>query len=226
MDGWFIQNLSDPAGRLHYFTWVLFVVISIVLHELGHGWMALRLGDPTPRMQGRMTGNPLVHMGPFSLAALFLTGIAWGSMPIDPSRLKGRYGEAKVALAGPAMNVGLAGLAILSAVVWLRVTGELPEDGSTAKRGFDMLWTFSSLNVLLAIFNLMPIPPLDGSHALANFNPGYARWLSSDNAQGVGIFLFIGAFLLIGLLINPIMGGTLQVISELGGVYLELVEVY
>ena len=83
----FINNLlsENPADRFFFFAVVLTVVVSIVLHELAHGWMAMKLGDPTPRLEGRMTGNPLVHMGPWSLLALALAGIAWGSMPIDPS---------------------------------------------------------------------------------------------------------------------------------------------
>lgn len=225
MDGLFFQHLGREGGHVFYFSWI-FVVVSIVFHELSHGWMALRLGDETPRIQGRMTGNPMVHMGPFSIAALFLTGIAWGQMPIDPSRLRGRYGEAKVALAGPAMNVGFAGLGIVGAVIWLRVTGDLPDDGTTAKRGFDLLWMFTSLNVLLLIFNLLPVPPLDGSHILANVYKGYADLISSEQFRAMGFFPFIGAFILIGFLIDPIMGGTLEVISELSGVGLELVEEY
>ena len=226
MDNLFIQHLVDSDRRVYYFSWIFVVIISIVLHELGHGWMALRLGDPTPRIQGRMTGSPLVHMGPISLAALCLTGMAWGLMPIDPSRLKGRYGEAKVALAGPAINVGLAGIGLLGGVIWLRIAGELPEAGTTAKRGFDLLWMFTSLNVLLVIFNLIPAPPLDGSHILANIHKGYADLISSDGFRSIGFLPFIAAFLLIGYLIDPIMGGTLQVLSQLSGVGLEMVQVY
>lgn len=223
MDGMFIQQLARPGGAFYYFAWVLSVAVSIVLHELGHGWMALRLGDPTPRIQGRMVGNPLVHMGPFSIGALLLTGMAWGSMPIDPSRIKGRYGEAKVALAGPAMNVGLAIVGLAGATLWLRITGELPADNTPAKRGFDLLWIFSTLNLVLVIFNLMPVPPLDGSHILANLNRRYADFLTGPNAQAVGFVGFILVFIVMINLYSPISAATLEVISQLSGVYLELV---
>lgn len=226
MDGLFIQNLADPNGRTYYFSWVLCLLVSIVLHELGHGWAALRLGDPTPRVQGRMTGNPLIHMGPLSLGCLFLTGMAWGAMPVDTTRLKGKFGDAKVCLAGPAMNMGLAGVGILAAAVWLRAAGDLPDEGTIAKRGFDLLWMFCYLNVLLVIFNLLPVPPLDGSRILANMNRRYASWINSDSFQAMGFLPFIAAFLLIWVLIDPIQAGTLEVISLLGGVEMELVEQY
>lgn len=173
-----------------------------------------------------MTGNPLVHMGPLSLVVLFVTGLAWGAMPIDRSRLRGRYGEARVALAGPAMNIGLASVGLIAAVLWLRMTGNLPDDNTTAKRGFDLLWMFTFLNVLLAIFNLLPVPPLDGSHIMANLSKGYNDLIHSDRFHALSFLPFIGAFLLARYLVEPIMGVTLQIISDLSGVGLRLVEVY
>ncbi len=122
----FIQSLLDPDQRLFYVSWVITVIFSITLHELAHGLMALRRGDHTPVELGHMTINPLVHMGPFSLAALFFLGIAWGAMPVNPSRLRGKYGEALVALAGPVTNLLLAflGLTGLGDLV-LTSTGDL-----------------------------------------------------------------------------------------------------
>lgn len=226
MDGLFIQNLfdDDGYGRFYYLSWVACVVISIVLHELGHGWMALRLGDSTPNDLNRMNFSPLVHMGPFSIVVLLITGIAWGAMPINPSRLSGKYGEAKVAAAGPAVNLVLCILGLAAAVIWLRITGELPKENTPAKNGFDMLWLFATLNAVLFLFNLLPAPPLDGSHIMANLNRGYANLLASDNFQQVAMLPFIGAFMLAGYMITPIMAGTLEIISQLGGVELIFIE--
>ena len=220
MDHLFIQNLfaADGYGRFFYFSWIACIVVSIVLHELGHGWMALRLGDPTPNLQGRMTFSPLVHMGPVSIVVMLLTGIAWGAMPIDPTRMKGRFAEAKVAVAGPAVNIGLACLGILAAVIWLRLSGKLPAQETPAKNGFDILWLFASTNVVLTIFNLIPVPPLDGSHILTNFHRGYANLLNSDGFRAAGWFPFIVVFVLMSFLFAPIMGGVLEIISQLGGV--------
>jgi Zn-dependent protease len=104
-------------------SWVFWVIASIVLHELGHGIAAIRSGDRTPIDTGHMTWNPLVHMGPISLLCFAILGFCWGAMPVDPSRFRGRYDEAKVAAAGPCMNFGLAiTCAVLYAVwhIWLR----------------------------------------------------------------------------------------------------------
>lgn len=101
----FVLRLMDPAQRFHALVWIVVVVISITLHELAHGFAAIRAGDDTPIRLERMTLNPLVHMGPFSLLALLVVGIAWGQMPIDSSRLRGKYAEAKVAFAGPSTNL-------------------------------------------------------------------------------------------------------------------------
>jgi hypothetical protein len=89
-------------------SWVFWVLLSVMLHELAHGWAALSQGDDTPRIYGRMTPNPVVHMGWLSLILLVLTGIAWGMMPTDPSKYRwGRRGRIIVSGAGPAMNVVL-----------------------------------------------------------------------------------------------------------------------
>ena len=84
----------------YYFSVVVAVVISIVLHELGHGFAAIWQGDDTPRISGHMTLNPLVHMGGFSLFLLVMAGIAFGQMPVNPGRFRSRYGNALVAAAG------------------------------------------------------------------------------------------------------------------------------
>ncbi|MEM9881955.1 MAG: site-2 protease family protein [Planctomycetota bacterium] len=215
MNNLFISNLvsDNPADRFYFFAVVLVVVFSIVLHELAHGWAAIRLGDPTPRVQGRMTGNPLVHMGPFSLIALALAGIAWGQMPVDSSRLRGRYAEAWVALAGPATNLVIAAVAVITLAVLMRVwgLGDVPAlvalfglfgdfelgDLSTVQQNLLRLLAIAGVyNVVLAMFNLLPAPPLDGSHVLANLHRGYANFIGDPAHQGVHLLLFIGCFMI------------------------------
>ena len=192
----FINNLlsENPADRFFFFAVVLTVVVSIVLHELAHGWMAMKLGDPTPRLEGRMTGNPLVHMGPWSLLALALAGIAWGSMPIDSSRMRGRHAETKVALAGPAMNLLLAFACLTALGLWMRF-GSIPEaDSGVASNAYQLLKIAGITNLVLMCFNLMPIPPLDGSHVAADFSTGYRRFVSDPANQGALMIGFIFAF--------------------------------
>ncbi|MEM6550979.1 MAG: site-2 protease family protein [Planctomycetota bacterium] len=190
--------ITQAAENPFFFCSVIVtVVISIVLHELAHGWVALALGDPTPRAMGRMTGNPLVHMGPWSLVALFIAGIAWGQMPIDPGRLRGKFAEAWVALAGPATNLVLAVVGVVGLTVCERL-GFRPSDPDWQGNLVNFLMVFGVFNLLLMLFNLMPVPPLDGSHVLANFSEGYARAISDPAKQGVWMLAFVGVFILSG----------------------------
>ena len=117
MNGLFIQTLlSNP---LFYLCVVVTVIVSIILHELAHGLAAIKLGDKTPIHTGHMTLDPLVHMGPFSIVILLVVGIAWGLMPIDPTRLRGKYAEAIVAVAGPLTNLILAAIALTALGIWI-----------------------------------------------------------------------------------------------------------
>lgn len=216
MSGLFINHLSTPDGRFFYFGWILIAIVSTVLHELGHGISAIKLGDPTPRIQGRITGNPLVHMGPISLAALFLTGMCWGLMPIDKSRLKGRYGATKVALAGPLVNLSLGIIALIAGSLWIRLAG-FPEVGTTAYNGYQLLWMTAYIELLLCMFNLLPIPPLDGSHIAADLSPGYRAMVDSEGFRAMGFFLFLAAFLLVSFLFEPMQNITLVLTEALSG---------
>jgi len=203
----FITNLfsDNPADRFYFLAVVLTVLVSIVLHELAHGWVAIRLGDPTPRIQNRMTGNPLVHMGPFSLLALALVGIAWGQMPVDPSRLRGRHGDALVSAAGPAMNLLLA-IAALTLLGGIERFGPVAVEGGVLDNLTRFLFIAGVFNLLLMAFNLLPAPPLDGSRILASYVPAYERFAFNPAQPGVGLLLFFGAFMLFNLLV-PIAFG-------------------
>ena len=209
----FISNLfsDNAADRFYFLAVALTVVISIVLHELAHGWAAIRLGDETPIRQGRMTGNPLVHMGPWSLLMLAVAGIAWGQMPIDRTRLRGRHGEAIVAAAGPAMNVLLALIALSALAGLLHLWGyagvpvelfmvDVPGSSVTSTQGnaIKFLLLFGVTNLLLAMFNLFPVPPLDGSHIVADYSRPYADFVGDPKHQGFLLMLFVFGFLMAG----------------------------
>ena len=213
----FITRLfGSPLDRFHFFAWVLVVVASIVLHELAHGWAAMRLGDRTPVLQGRMTGNPMVHMGPISIVALLVAGLAWGQMPIDPTRLRGRWGEAYVALAGPAMNLLLA-VVSLGALVLLWRWGVfdaslIRDDADEAGLGSDWrlnLWLFLRIggmaNLTLCVFNLLPAPPLDGSHVASTLSPGYARFITEPGNHGIVVLMFLMVWVVSSVLIQPVI---------------------
>jgi len=179
-----------------YVAIVLVVVVSIVLHELAHGWAAISRGDDTPIASGHMTGNPLVHMGPFSLLALFIVGIAWGSMPVDHTRMRGRYAEAFVAAAGPAMNLLLAFVSLTALGLW---TGLNPgADSQIAERGQLLLRVCGWMNLALCLFNLVPLPPLDGAAILANFSRGYRELLGRPEVMGAASAVFLFMFFIGG----------------------------
>jgi len=196
--GWWVGNLANSGEYVQLVSWIFWVLFSITLHELGHGWAALRQGDRTPEITGHMTWNPWVHMGPVSLLMFALIGIAWGLMPVDPSRFKdGRLGRAKVAAAGPAVNFGLA----LACSVLLGVA--LAVGGSSPSTFLDNVATFlfvgGFLNVALGIFNLIPAPPLDGASILGGLSWRAWQLYQHPNAQMAGfiavlLLLMLGAF--------------------------------
>lgn len=189
----FLQYLSsDPR---FYFAVIFVVVISICLHELAHGLTAIYLGDKTPEESGHLTLNPLVHMGPFSLMMLAIAGISWGQMPVDTSRLRGRYGDAIVSAAGPLTNLALALLGIGGLALWAHV-GTIDVTNHMVSNAVMLLYVLVLFNLVLFMLNLVPAPPLDGSRILANFAPAYRRWISDPTMQGV--FLAVTIAVLIG----------------------------
>ena len=178
--------------------WALWVIGSIVLHELAHGWAAIRQGDDTPIHTGHMTWNPMVHMGPTSLIVFAVVGIAWGMMPVDPSRFRSRHGDAIVAFAGPLMNVSLAAVAAVLYVVWIGTGGGYWTGWSAGEPLFSNAQLFLrvgiTINLLLAIFNMLPVPPLDGSRILASVYPPFRRLWEGEHAGVLGLILFAGVF--------------------------------
>ena len=157
----FIADLFSHPDKFIFFTVAL--VIAITVHEFSHAWAATRLGDPTAKLSGRLTLNPIVHLDPLGTIMLFVVGLGWGRpVPYNPHFVRrGVWGETLIALAGPVSNVLVATLFALPdrIIYWtngVHPTGQL----------FSFLSTVVAINVLLAAFNLFPIPPLDGSKIL------------------------------------------------------------
>jgi Zn-dependent protease len=156
-----LQMLINGQFRL-LIIYALVLVIAISLHEFGHAFAADVQGDRTPRLAGRLTLNPLAHLDPIGTLAIVLAGFGWGKpVPFSPPALRNkRAGPSLVALAGPAVNVILAVIAAL-----------LLAKGNFGSLVGDFLQVMLYLNIVLAIFNLIPIPPLDGSRLLTLFLP-------------------------------------------------------
>jgi Zn-dependent protease len=166
------------------------LVIAIVFHEVSHGWAALALGDPTAKEQRRLTFNPIRHVDPIGtiilpgfLALVGAPVFGWAKpVPVDQRRLDNpRFGMMAVAAAGPAMNfllaaVGAVGLGLalpLGAYFVQSATGMplLAADDGTVSLAASGLFYFISINVFLGLFNLLPLPPFDGSHIVEGLLP-------------------------------------------------------
>ena len=187
------------------------VIIAIAFHEYAHAWMADRLGDETPRMQGRLTLNPLNHLDPVGSILLLFAGFGWGKPVQINSRNFNRNvsmskGEALVSLAGPVMNFILAIIfAIILGVVYMFA----PSSFLTTTIGgvvYILLQECVLINIGLGVFNLLPLPPLDGSKIFINLFPYNARrWIMEHEQIFYYAFLIIWITGLAGLIISPII---------------------
>ncbi len=170
---------------------LVIVMMSIVIHELAHGYAALSLGDKTAQYAGRLTLNPISHIDPFGSIILPLMGfllggvvIGWAKpVPYNPYNLSNqRWGEALVAIAGPAANL----LLVLIFGLLIRFSSDLGLDSEIVRIASQIV----ILNIVLAIFNLMPVPPLDGSKVLFSLLP--LKWTSwRQKAEQWGFFLVL-----------------------------------
>ncbi len=196
-----IRGHADPLTEiLPYLVGLsLALVVGIAVHEFSHAFAADRLGDLTPRYQGRLTLNPSAHLDPAGLLFFALAGFGWGRpVQFNPVRLRTnpRTGSAIVALAGPISNV-LVGTAVGLALRALLTFDVLPPDSAWSIVLVRILYFFVMFNFILAIFNLVPLPPLDGHHILpALLPPDMAYSLQRFYAQIGPMSLFLLLMLL------------------------------
>ena len=162
------------------------LLFALVFHEFSHGWVANKLGDPTAKNQGRLTLNPIAHLDPVGSMMILFVGFGWAKpVPVDSRYLADpRKDMMKIAFAGPASNLFLA----LVGGIIIRLTGY---SGSLTS----MLILFTQINISLAVFNMIPIPPLDGSQIFSGImirkNPQLVMQLQTYGPQILmGLILF------------------------------------
>lgn len=186
-------NLLHPARLLAVAT-IIFVALPV--HEYAHAAAAVALGDPTPRRQGRLTLNPLPHIDPVGAALIFFVGFGWARPVLwNPANITTdrKVGSIIVSLAGPVSNLLLA----IAAAVILR------SFGVSGNFFGQFLVFFVQINVLLFVFNLIPIPPLDGSHVLFALLPGDNFRLQQQLSQYGFLILMAVIFLTPGIIRIP-----------------------
>ena len=198
---WFINTIMILPG----------VIVGIAFHEFGHALVASKLGDPTPAAQGRLTINPIAHIEPFGLIALIFCGFGWGKpVQIDPTYFrKRRRDELLVSIAGVVMNLIIAVIFTLIFKIVLSSLGSafsLSAEGATDFRYYleIMIFYVIQINLVLMIFNLIPVPPLDGFNIIVEIfnlkNTEFYRTVYNYGQWILLVLLFLG---MVGRILSP-----------------------
>ena len=202
------------------------VFIALTFHEFAHAYAADKLGDYTPRRQGRLNLNPLSHIDPFGFVMLLFAGIGWGKpVEINPRNFDRKVsmtaGEAIVAFAGPLMNMLLA---LVFTIVFYAVGTFAPTTFTLSQVGIIVMTILQSIvfvNIGLGVFNLIPLPPLDGSKIVMHFLPYNAKvWVQDHMQLFYIIFLIIWITPIASMIISPAIQGIAAGLNAVvGGVF-------
>ena len=195
-----------------FLSYVVVLFIAFPVHELAHAYTANYFGDDTPRLYDRLSLNPLKHLDPLGSLLLVVAGFGWAKpVPINPYALQRRSPAAVmlVSLAGPASNLLMALLAAIPFRLGLVSVGQAQVDMFTSSERLlptlpQLLWVFTFINLVLMLFNLLPVPPLDGDKILDYFlPPSWQRGLEKIRPYGPLILLAIIFLGLLDFIISP-----------------------
>lgn len=174
---------------------VIAIIFAVSVHEFSHAWMANKLGDPTGKIMGRLTLNPLKHFDFFGTLSLLVFGIGWGKpVPFNPENLRSpKRDAALIALAGPLSN-------LLTALVMAIPLKYLSDTSFRGLPLYDLLGNIFGISVLLFALNVLPFPPFDGSKIIGVFiprswQPAYERYLR-DGVKYVILFILFDSFII------------------------------
>ena len=190
------------------------IIIGLSFHEFAHAWVSDRLGDPTPRRDGRVTINPLAHIDWLGFAALLLVGFGWGKpVMIDPRYYKNRRrDEFLVAIAGVTMNLIIAVVLSIPVRMMIKHYGAgVPSD--LMYNIFQILYYAVFINVVLMIFNLLPVPPLDGWNIFTQlFKLDQYDWWYKVYRYGTYILLALIIFNVTDLVLTPLVNAVMKLL--------------
>lgn len=220
-----LANLGT-AGIVSILLTIPGVLIAIGFHEFAHAWMAVKLGDDTPRLQGRLSIDPLKHIDVVGILMLLFCGIGWGKpVQINSYNFKEKYrnnGEALVALAGPVMNFIIALLLSIILGALLKFGSVVFFASTIGGVLLTMIQYAIVMNIGLGVFNLIPLPPLDGSKIFIRFMPYKARnWIYDHENWFYILFLILWITDLSSVIttpfINAIYSGIMQIVALIFG---------
>ena len=201
--------MLDFASMIYRIPALLF---AISIHEYAHAQCADSMGDPTARYMGRLTFNPMAHLDPIGAILLVVAGFGWAKgVPINVNNFRNRReGILKVSFAGPASNLFLCFLAALMMALLGRM-------GMLSDGLYKFLFWMQLYNVWFAFFNLIPVPPLDGSRILSELLPAKQSWQFNEIVDRYGFYILIALVFtgITSMIINPLANGYLRLIQGL-----------
>ncbi|MEX2043479.1 MAG: site-2 protease family protein [Patescibacteria group bacterium] len=207
-------RLLEAFGPLGVVAFLAAIVVAVTVHEFAHAWVASRQGDQTARLLGRVSLNPMAHLDPAGSFLFLFAGVGWGKpVPVNPYNLRqGKLGDFYVSIAGIVANLIVAFIFAIPFRIVAFSGGDVVTALDTSV-WFQLSNLMIEINILLAAFNILPIPPLDGSKAIGLFVPrrfeaAYQEYLRIGPMLLIGLFLFVFVFdsALLGNILDPVRG--------------------